>query len=142
MRQMPHDVASSCEQDRAGEEDTMASKAAVSLTTGLEDPERVTVAFRRRRRCRTGRQTLMFPTKEAARLTIDGVAQAVACGMPPLPELTKRFEAAGGSTSYVRSASTPDTSRRATGRKRLPSVGPSSSGSGSEMSPLLRSATD
>jgi predicted peroxiredoxin len=98
MRQLPHDVASSCEQDRAREEDAMASKAAVSLTTGLEDPERVTVAFLVAvGAAEQGRETLMFLTKEAARLTIDGVAQAVACeGCPPLTELTKRFEAAGG----------------------------------------------
>lgn len=39
----------------------------------------------------------MFLTKEAVRLALDGVAQGVACeGCPSLPELTKRYEAAGG----------------------------------------------
>jgi predicted peroxiredoxin len=79
-------------------EDDMSGKALISLTTGLEDPEKVTVAFlvavaaAERRR-----PTLMFLTKEAVRLVLDGVAQGVACdGCPPLPELTKRYEAAGG----------------------------------------------
>src|SRR4029079_12313606 len=36
-------------------------------------------------------------TKEAVRLALDGVAIGVACdGCPPLPELLKRYEAAGG----------------------------------------------
>ena len=39
----------------------------------------------------------MFRTKEAVRLTVTGVAVGTACeGCPPLAELTKRFEAAGG----------------------------------------------
>ena len=57
-----------------------------------------------------GRPTLMFFTKEAVRLALDGVAQGVACeGCPALPELTKRYEAAGGGISSARSASTPGT---------------------------------
>jgi predicted peroxiredoxin len=45
----------------------------------------------------TGRESLMFLTKEAVRLALDGVAVGVACeGCPPLPDLMKRFEAAGG----------------------------------------------
>ena len=44
-----------------------------------------------------GRPTLMFCTKEAVRLALYGVAQGVACeGCPSLPDLTKRYEAAGG----------------------------------------------
>ena len=44
-----------------------------------------------------GRPTLMFETKEAVRLAIDGVARGVACdGCPPLEELIARFEKAGG----------------------------------------------
>ena len=39
----------------------------------------------------------MFLTKEAVRLATEGVAQGVACeGCPPLPDLVKRYEAAGG----------------------------------------------
>ena len=76
----------------------MAGKAVISLTTGLEDPEKVTVAFLVAvGAAEQGRPTLMFCTKEAVRLALDGFAQGVACeGCPPLPELTKRYEAAGG----------------------------------------------
>jgi predicted peroxiredoxin len=76
----------------------MAGKAVISLTTGMEDPEKVTVAFLVAvGAAETGRPTLMFLTKEAVRLSLDGVAIGVACdGCPPLPELMKRYEAAGG----------------------------------------------
>jgi predicted peroxiredoxin len=76
----------------------MANKAVVSLTTGLEDPERVTVAFLVAiGAAETGRETLMFLTKEAVRLAVPDTAVGVACdGCPPLQELVKRFEAAGG----------------------------------------------
>ncbi|MER5318202.1 DsrE family protein [Streptosporangium roseum] len=76
----------------------MAGKAVVSLTTGLEDPERVTVAFLVAvGAAEQGRPTLMFLTKEAARLALDGVATAVACdGCPPLADLVARYGKAGG----------------------------------------------
>ena len=73
-------------------------KAVISLTTGLEDPEKVTIAYLVAvGAAETGRETLMFLTKEAVRLATDGHAVAVACeGCPPLAELVKRYEAAGG----------------------------------------------
>ncbi len=76
----------------------MAGKAAISLTTGLEDPEKVTVAFLVAvGAAESGRPTVMFQTKEAVRLAIDGVATGVACeGCPPLPELLNRYQKAGG----------------------------------------------
>ncbi|MQA05239.1 MAG: peroxiredoxin [Streptosporangiales bacterium] len=76
----------------------MPSKAVVSLTTGLEDQEKVTVAFLVAvGAAETGRETLVFLTKEAVRLAVPGVAVGVACeGCPPLTDLVKRFEAAGG----------------------------------------------
>jgi predicted peroxiredoxin len=76
----------------------MAGKSVISLTTGLEDQEKVTVAFLVAvGAAESGRQTLMFLTKEAVRLAIEGVAVGVACdGCPPLPDLMKRYEAAGG----------------------------------------------
>lgn len=76
----------------------MAGKAVISLTTGLEDAEKVTVAFLVAvGAAESGRQTLMFLTKEAVRLAIDGTAVGVACdGCPSLPDLFKRYEAAGG----------------------------------------------
>jgi predicted peroxiredoxin len=74
------------------------SKAVISLTTGLEDPEKVTVAFLVAvGAVEQGRTTLMFLTKEAVRLATRGVAVGVACeGCPPLTELTGRFATAGG----------------------------------------------
>jgi len=76
----------------------MAGKSVISLTTGLEDPEKVTVAFLVAvGAAETGRQTLMFLTKEAVRLATDGIAVGTACeGCPPLGDLMKRYEAAGG----------------------------------------------
>jgi hypothetical protein len=65
----------------------MVGKAVASLTTGLEDAERVTVAFLVAvGAAERGRPTLMFLTKEAVRLALDGVATGVAWeGCPPLP---------------------------------------------------------
>ncbi len=77
----------------------MSNKAVVSLATGLEDPERVTVAFLVAvAAAEQGRPTLMFLTKEAVRLATSGVAVGTACdGCPSLPELLERYVAAGGS---------------------------------------------
>jgi len=76
----------------------MSNKAVISLSTGLEDSERVTVAFLvALGAAEQGRPTLMFLTKEAVRLVQRGVAVGVACdGCPSLPELLSRFAAAGG----------------------------------------------
>jgi predicted peroxiredoxin len=76
----------------------MPGKAVVSLTTGLEDTEKVTVAFLVAvGAAESGRPTLMFLTKEAVRLALDGTAVGVACdGCPPLPDLLKRYADAGG----------------------------------------------
>ena len=76
----------------------MAGKAVISLATGLEDPEKVTVAFLVAvGAAEAGRPTLMFLTKEAVRLGLDGVGVGVACdGCPALPDLMKRYAAAGG----------------------------------------------
>lgn len=76
----------------------MAGKAVISLTTGLEDAEKVTVAFLVAvGAAETGRTTLMFLAKEAVRLAVGGVGVGSACdGCPTLPDLMKRYEAAGG----------------------------------------------
>ena len=75
------------------------AKAVISLSTGLEDAEKVTVAFLVAvGAAETGRETLVFLSKEAVRLALSGVATGTACeGCPPLADLMKRFEAAGGS---------------------------------------------
>ena len=77
---------------------TTPGKAAISLSTGLEDAERVTVAFLMAvGAAAQGRPTMMFLTKEAVRLAVPGVAVGIACdGCPPLPELMDRYERAGG----------------------------------------------
>src|SRR5438105_14873130 len=76
----------------------MSNRAVVSLATGLEDAEKVTVALLVAvGAAESGRPTLMFLAKEAVRLAVDGTAAGVACeGCPPLAELVKRYEAAGG----------------------------------------------
>jgi len=76
----------------------MPSKAAISLTTGLEDPEKVTVALLVAvGAAEQGRPTMMFLTKEAVRLALGGVVTGVACeGCPPLPDLFRRYSKAGG----------------------------------------------
>lgn len=76
----------------------MTNRAAISLTTGLEDPERVTVAFLVAvGAAESGRPTMMFLTKEAVRLALIGFARGTACeGCPSLAELLARYEAAGG----------------------------------------------
>lgn len=76
----------------------MSTRAAISLTTGLEDPEKVTVAMLVSvGAAEAGRETLMFLTKEAVRLVMAGYAIGVACdGCPALAELVKRYLDAGG----------------------------------------------
>jgi predicted peroxiredoxin len=74
------------------------SKAVISLATGLEDPEKVTVALLVAvGAAETGRSTLMFLTKEAVRLATETVSVGIACdGCPSLEDLMKRYAAAGG----------------------------------------------
>ena len=76
----------------------MSGKAAISLTTGLEDPEKVTVAFLVAvGAAEQGRETMMFLTKEAVRLALVGVTTGTACeGCPPLTDLLDRYTKAGG----------------------------------------------
>lgn len=78
---------------------TGAARAVVSLTTGLEDPERVTVALLVAvGAAEAGRHTLVFLTKEAVRLATRGVAVGTACsGCPSIQSLVERLVAAGGS---------------------------------------------
>ena len=123
----------------------MAGKAAISLTTGMEDPEKVTVAYLvALGAAEAGRPTMMFLTKEAVRLVLEGVAVGVACdGCPPLPDLVARYEKAGGSVpASARSASTPGSSTRVTCCRTPSSVARSSSGSGSATKGRRPSATD
>jgi predicted peroxiredoxin len=76
----------------------MPDKVLINLATGLEDGERVTVAFLvAGAALERGREVAMFLTKEAVRLAVPGYAQGVACdGCPPLARLFDQFAAGGG----------------------------------------------
>src|SRR2546421_10108441 len=73
-------------------------KVVVNLATGLEDAERVTVAFLvGTAALDQGRQVVMFLTKEAVRLALNGQAEAVACdGCPPVPRILEQYRRGGG----------------------------------------------
>ena len=76
----------------------MADKVVINLATGLEDAERVTVAFLvGGAAVQQGKQVAMFLTKEAVRLPLPGYAEAVACdGCPPLSRLLQQYVDGGG----------------------------------------------
>ena len=74
------------------------NKVVINLATGLEDAERVTVAFLvGGAAAEKGRPVTMFLTKEAVRLALPGFAEAVACeGCPPLARLFQQYAENGG----------------------------------------------
>ena len=74
------------------------AKVVISLATGLDDGERVTVALLvGGAALEQGRQVTMFLTKEAVRLALPGFAQGVACdGCPSIPRLLEQFADGGG----------------------------------------------
>ena len=76
----------------------MAEKVLINLATGLEDSERVTVAFLvAGAALDRGNEVAMFLTKEAVRLALPGHAEGVACdGCPPLARLFEQFAEGGG----------------------------------------------
>jgi predicted peroxiredoxin len=71
----------------------MAGKVLINLATGLEDPERVTVAFLvGGAAVARGDKVAIWMTKEAVRLALPGHALGVACeGCPPLAKLFEQF---------------------------------------------------
>jgi predicted peroxiredoxin len=73
-------------------------KVVVNLATGLEDPERVTVAFLvGGAAAKQGKDVIMFLTKDAVRLAIGGTAEGIACdGCPPLERLFADYTSDGG----------------------------------------------
>jgi predicted peroxiredoxin len=73
-------------------------KVVINLATGLEDPERVTVAFLvGGAAAEQGKPVVMFLTKEAVRLALGGVAEGVACdGCPPVSRLFEQYASNGG----------------------------------------------
>jgi len=76
----------------------MSNKTAISLTTGLEDAERVTIALLVAvGAAESDRPTLTFLTQEAVRLALEGTAVGTACeGCPSIPDLMGRYATAGG----------------------------------------------
>jgi predicted peroxiredoxin len=76
----------------------MGEKVVINLATGLEDAERVTIAFLvAGAALDQGKQVTTLLTKEAVRLSIKGEAVAVACeGCPPLERLFEQYAEKGG----------------------------------------------
>ena len=75
-----------------------SSKVLINLSSGLEDQERVTVAFLvANAALEAGKTVGIWLTKEAVRLAVSGHAQGVACdGCPPLSRLFEQFASGGG----------------------------------------------
>jgi predicted peroxiredoxin len=73
-------------------------KVVVNLATGLDDGERVTIAFLvATAALDQGKQVAMFLTKEAVRVGLSGYAETVACdGCPPLERLVQQYADGGG----------------------------------------------
>ena len=76
----------------------MNGKVLVNLATGLEDAERVTVAFLvATAALGQGKRVVIWATKDAVRLGLPGEAAGVACkGCPPLERLFEQFADGGG----------------------------------------------
>ena len=73
-------------------------KVVINLATGLEDAERVTVAFLvANAAANAGKRVTMFLTKEAVRIALPGHMVGVACeGCPPLASLASDYARARG----------------------------------------------
>jgi predicted peroxiredoxin len=76
----------------------MSGKVVINLATGLEDAERVMIAFLvGGAAVQQGKQVTMFLTKDAVKLALPGVAEGVACeGCPPLERLFEQYADDGG----------------------------------------------
>lgn len=73
-------------------------KVVINLATGLEDEERVMIAFLvGTAALDKGKQVTMFLTKDAVKLGLPGHAQGVACeGCPPIERLFGQYAEGGG----------------------------------------------
>lgn len=74
------------------------NKVLVNLATGMEDAERVLVAFLvATAALAQGRTVVIWATKDAVRLGLPGEAKGEACdGCPPLERLFQQFADGGG----------------------------------------------
>jgi predicted peroxiredoxin len=77
---------------------TDRDKVLVNLATGMEDGERVLVAFLVATAAQQqGKEVKIFTTQDAVRLGLPGVLQGVPCkDCPPLERLWDQFTEAGG----------------------------------------------
>jgi predicted peroxiredoxin len=75
-----------------------SGKVVINLATGMEDAERVLVAFLVGQAATAkGKQVAMFLTKEAVRVCLPGHAHGVACeGCPPLERVFEQYAEGGG----------------------------------------------
>jgi predicted peroxiredoxin len=76
----------------------MADKVLINLATGMEDGERVLVAFLvATAAVDQGKQVVVWATKDAVRLGLPGEMQGVVCkDCPPLERLLSQFAEGGG----------------------------------------------
>lgn len=76
----------------------MADKVLINLATGMEDGERVLVAFLvATAALGQGKEVVVWTTKDAVRLGLPGELQGVVCkDCPPLEHLYEQFTEAGG----------------------------------------------
>jgi predicted peroxiredoxin len=75
-----------------------SDKVLVNLATGMEDGERVLVAFLVATAAQQqGKEVVVWATKDAVRLGLPGELQGVVCkGCAPLEQLWEQFAEAGG----------------------------------------------
>jgi predicted peroxiredoxin len=73
-------------------------KVLINLATGLEDVERVMIAFLvGHAATQKGNQVAMFLTKDAVHLAVPGNAKGMACeGCPPIERLFEQYSEGGG----------------------------------------------
>src|SRR5437762_3153771 len=76
----------------------MPNKVVINLATGLEDAERVMIAFLvGTAAVDWGKQVAMFLTKDAVKLGLPGQAEGTACeGCPPIERLFGQYADGGG----------------------------------------------
>lgn len=76
----------------------MAGKVLVNLATGLEDEERVMIAFLvATAALDQGKEVVVWATKDAVKLGVPGEAKGTACdGCPPIERLFEQFTEGGG----------------------------------------------
>ena len=75
-----------------------SNKVLINLATGMEDGERVLVAFLVATAAQQqGKEVVVWATKDAVRLGLPGEMHGVVCkGCPPLEQLGEQFAEAGG----------------------------------------------